>query len=106
MIGPNLDLPTSAFVHGGSAKSLSDMYLTDPNKTIVGGTLPFVGSFVITAALVIALPLTQMATNVDFGYEEEVGTTVMVAPPPNPPEIETPPEETADEESPELDQEM
>lgn len=85
---------------------VSSMYLTTPKKTIIGRTLPYVGSLAITAALFVALPLTQMATKVDFNTHHEIGTTVMVSPPPNPPEIETPPEEKTDEEAPELDQEM
>lgn len=82
------------------------MYLHESKSPVVNRVLPFVGSLGITAGLFIALPLTQMATHVDFDSEEDVGTTVMIAPPPNPPEIESPPEETTEEDAPELDKEM
>lgn len=76
-------------------------------QTVVQRAFPYLGSLVLTAALFLALPLTQWASDNQANLKETEAVSVAVSPPPPPPpEIELPEEEEAPEEEVELQKDL
>ncbi len=76
-------------------------------QTVIQRAFPYLGSLVLTAALFLALPLTQWASDNQANLKETEAVSVAVnPPPPPPPEIELPEEEEAPEEDVELQKEL
>ena len=82
------------------------MKINPENPTVVQQAMPFAGSLVLTAAIFVALPLTQWASESKFDSEPEKSTTVAVAIPIAPPMFEPLKEEEVVEENLELEAEM
>ncbi|MCB1120899.1 MAG: TonB family protein [Verrucomicrobiae bacterium] len=82
------------------------MHLIQIKPGLFSRTAPYVGSLVFTAALFIALPFTQLISDISSFDQMDAGARILVAPPPSPPDIQPPEEKEPEEEDIKMDKEM
>jgi len=82
------------------------MNMHPEKQTNLQRALPYLGSLALTAALFLALPLTQWAADGKVSHEDSEVAAITILPPPAPPPVEPPQEEEIQEEEVELEQEM
>ena len=93
-------LPHGQLIEHGKMKSYPE------KQTNMQRAIPYVGSLAMTAAIFIALPLTQWASDIKDTSGKHKGATIAMAPPPPPPQIDPPKEEEVIEENLEMKKEM
>jgi periplasmic protein TonB len=84
-----------------------NMKMHPEKQTVIQRAFPYLGSLVLTAALFLALPLTQWASDSQSVLNETESVSVSVTPPPPPPpEVELPEEKEKPEEDVQLEKEL
>ncbi len=96
-----MTLPHDQLIEHGNMK------MHPEKQTVIQRAFPYLGSLVLTAALFLALPLTQWASDSQSVLNETESVSVSVTPPPPPPpEVELPEEKEKPEEDVQLEKEL